>query len=143
MFIAFLGVAIWRANRPSGKHAHLSERRYDPLRWYLWVVLVACILILWRACFRLAEAITGESASRETYKRLIADDQVSSVDLLLEKTISDVSNSSQSSSASQSSPLYLLIDLSNTPERERLLSTKSGLARMARYIPLTRHRDHQ
>jgi hypothetical protein len=65
IFIAFLGVAIWRANRPSGRNAHMSDRRYDPLRWYLWVVLVACILILWRACYRLAEAITGESATRQ------------------------------------------------------------------------------
>jgi hypothetical protein len=61
IFIAFLGVAIWRANRTSGgQNSHLAERRFDPLRWYLWVVLAACILILWRACFRLAEAITGE-----------------------------------------------------------------------------------
>jgi hypothetical protein len=58
IFIAFLGVAIWRANR-TDRNPHLRDRRYDPLRWYLWAVLAACILILWRACYRLAEAITG------------------------------------------------------------------------------------
>lgn len=59
IFIAFLGVAIWRTYK-TGRNPHLADRRYDPLRWYLWVVLVACIVILWRACYRLAEAITGK-----------------------------------------------------------------------------------
>lgn len=59
IFIGFLGVAIWRAHK-TGRNSHLADRRYDPLRWYLWVVLVACVVILWRACYRLAEAITGK-----------------------------------------------------------------------------------
>lgn len=60
IFIAFLGIAILRANS-TAKRPNLAERRFDPLRWYLWVVLASCVLILWRACYRLAEAITGES----------------------------------------------------------------------------------
>lgn len=64
IFIAFLAVAIYRSySTTSPKRSHLSERRYDPLRWYLLVVLVSCIFILWRACYRLAEAITGKSRS--------------------------------------------------------------------------------
>jgi hypothetical protein len=59
IFIAFLGVAILRAYK-TGRNPHLAEPRYEPLRWYLWVVLVACVVILWRACYRLAEAITGK-----------------------------------------------------------------------------------
>jgi len=74
IFIAFLGVAIWRANRTT-KNPHLAERRYDPLRWYLWVVLAASALVLWRACFRLAESVTGMSFTKTL--RTIVDEQAS------------------------------------------------------------------
>lgn len=61
IFITFLVVAIQRAYSHSTARQHLREKRYDPLRWYLLTVLLACIFILWRACYRLAEAITGMS----------------------------------------------------------------------------------
>jgi hypothetical protein len=35
---------------------------YDNLRRMLWVVFAGTILLLWRACYRLAEVILGESA---------------------------------------------------------------------------------
>lgn len=73
IFIAFLAVAIYRAYSPGSKRSHLAESRYDPLRWYLLVVLVSCILILWRACFRLAEAITGRSIPLISTDGLVAD----------------------------------------------------------------------
>lgn len=69
IFIAFLAVAIVRANR-TVKRPHLAERRYDPLRWYLWVVLVSSLLVLWRACYRLAEAITGKSTPGREQDRM-------------------------------------------------------------------------
>lgn len=113
IFIAFLGVAIWRANRTS-RNRHLAERRYDPLRWYLWVVLVACVLIFWRACFRLAESVTGESS--EMGKEAVTDDgQASSVVPLHEKIISVVSNFFRSSCALLSSLPCRLTDSSNIP----------------------------
>ena len=58
VFLAFLSVAIYRSYSTS-RNPHLAARRYDPLRWYLLIVLASVLLILWRACFRLAEAITG------------------------------------------------------------------------------------
>lgn len=67
VFLAFLAVAIFRSYSTS-RNPHLADTRYDPLRWYLLIVLASVLFILWRACFRLAEAITGECLLVTGYK---------------------------------------------------------------------------
>jgi hypothetical protein len=57
VFILFLLIAMVRAYRfPS-----LQSKRYDPMRWMLWATLFSALMLIWRACFRCAEAATGES----------------------------------------------------------------------------------
>lgn len=68
VFIAFLLVAIVRAHTQQ----HLQGVRYKPMRWMLWVILFSAIMLIWRACFRCAEAALGKSAPfpRGTVERL-------------------------------------------------------------------------
>lgn len=55
VFIAFLIVAMFRAYR----QPHLQSKRYDTMRYMLWVILFSSLMLIWRAAFRCAEAALG------------------------------------------------------------------------------------
>ena len=64
IFLVFLSVAIYRAHFPPRDAQHLRGAEYKPMRLFLYIILAVTLLILLRACYRVAETAMGESPLR-------------------------------------------------------------------------------
>lgn len=59
IFLVFLSVAIYRAHFPPHDARHLRGTEFKPMRLFLYQILAVTLLILLRACYRVAETAMG------------------------------------------------------------------------------------